>query len=117
MRSGNLRRNHGGCVEPEAGGVRLNRQRSMLEETVRAALGACRRPPAGHPVQVHVPPDLPMLQLDAVLMERLLANLSVPRAYEEYATAMLDRCGSTCVREEVLKQRVDLLRVLVMDPV
>jgi len=59
----------------EAGGVRLNRQWSMLEEVVGAALGACRRTLAGHPVQVHVPPELPLLQLDAVLMERLFTNL------------------------------------------
>ena len=59
----------------EAGGVRLNRQWSMLEEVVGAALRACRRSLAGHPVQVHVPPELPLLQLDAVLMERLFANL------------------------------------------
>ncbi|MGF6702735.1 two-component system sensor histidine kinase KdpD [Paraburkholderia sp. MM5496-R1] len=59
----------------EAGGVRLNRQWSMLEEVVGAALGACRRTLAGRPVRVHVPPDLPLLQLDAVLMERLFVNL------------------------------------------
>jgi two-component system sensor histidine kinase KdpD len=59
----------------EAGGVHLNRQWSMLEEVVGAALGACRRTLAAHPVQVHVPPELPLLQLDAVLMERLFTNL------------------------------------------
>ncbi|SKD03790.1 K+-sensing histidine kinase KdpD [Burkholderia sp. CF099] len=58
----------------EAGGVRLNRQWSMLEEIVGAALRVCRRTLAGRPVQVHVPPELPLLQLDAVLMERLFTN-------------------------------------------
>ncbi|TCG06788.1 two-component system sensor histidine kinase KdbD [Paraburkholderia steynii] len=58
----------------EAGGVRLNRQWSMLEEIVGAALRSCRRTLAGRPVQVHVPPELPLLQLDAVLMERLFTN-------------------------------------------
>jgi two-component system sensor histidine kinase KdpD len=33
----------------ESGGVRLNRQWSMLEEVVGAALGACRRALARHP--------------------------------------------------------------------
>ena len=47
----------------------------MLEEVVGAALAVCRRTLAGHPVQVRVPGDLPLIQLDAVLMERLLANL------------------------------------------
>ncbi|HEV3105366.1 MAG TPA: sensor histidine kinase KdpD, partial [Trinickia sp.] len=59
----------------EAGGVRLNRQWSMLEEIVGAALCACRRALAGRPMQVHLPPELPLLQLDAVLMERLFTNL------------------------------------------
>jgi two-component system sensor histidine kinase KdpD len=59
----------------QAGGLQLNRQWSLLEETVGAALRACRRVLAGHPVQVQLPADLPLLQLDAVLMERLFSNL------------------------------------------
>ncbi|MDR5771180.1 MULTISPECIES: sensor histidine kinase KdpD [unclassified Caballeronia] len=59
----------------QAGAVRLNRQWSMLEETVGAALNVMRRTLAGRPVQVRVPADLPLLMLDAVLMERLFANL------------------------------------------
>jgi two-component system sensor histidine kinase KdpD len=52
----------------QAGGLQLNRQWSLLEETVGAALRACRRVLARHPVQVKLPGDLPLLQLDAVLM-------------------------------------------------
>ncbi|MEQ5841656.1 DUF4118 domain-containing protein [Paraburkholderia acidicola] len=59
----------------QAGGLQLNRQWSLLEETVGAALRACRRVLARHPAQVRLPADLPLLQLDAVLMERLFANL------------------------------------------
>ncbi|WP_250512736.1 sensor histidine kinase KdpD [Caballeronia sp. INDeC2] len=59
----------------QAGAIRLNRQWSMLEETVGAALATSRRVLAGRAVQVRVPADLPLLQLDAVLMERLFANL------------------------------------------
>jgi two-component system sensor histidine kinase KdpD len=59
----------------QAGGVRLNRQWSLLEETVGAALRACRRVLADHPVEVHLPGSLPLLRLDAVLMERLFSNL------------------------------------------
>ncbi|MGH8779102.1 DUF4118 domain-containing protein [Paraburkholderia sp.] len=59
----------------QAGGLQLNRQWTLLEETVGAALRACRRVLARHPAQVRLPPDLPLLQLDAVLMERLFANL------------------------------------------
>ncbi|WP_244848352.1 sensor histidine kinase KdpD [Caballeronia sp. SL2Y3] len=59
----------------QAGAIRLNRQWSMLEETVGAALASMRRTLAGRPVQVRMPSNLPMLRLDAVLMERLFANL------------------------------------------
>jgi len=59
----------------QAGGLRLNLQWSLLEETVGAALRACRRVLNGRPVEVRLPPDLPFLHLDAVLMERLFSNL------------------------------------------
>jgi two-component system sensor histidine kinase KdpD len=59
----------------QAGSLQLNRQWTLLEETVGAALRACRRVLANHPVRVALPADLPLLQLDAVLMERLFSNL------------------------------------------
>jgi two-component system sensor histidine kinase KdpD len=59
----------------QAGGLRLNLQWLLLEETVGAALRACRRVLDGRPVEVRLPADLPFLQLDAVLMERLFSNL------------------------------------------
>ncbi|WP_321814407.1 MULTISPECIES: sensor histidine kinase KdpD [unclassified Paraburkholderia] len=59
----------------QAGSLKLNRQWTLLEETVGAALAACRRVLARHPVQVKLQEDLPLLQLDAVLMERLFSNL------------------------------------------
>jgi two-component system sensor histidine kinase KdpD len=59
----------------QAGAIRLNRQWSMLEEVVGSALAVCRRMLEGRAVHVRIPRDLPLLQLDAVLMERLFANL------------------------------------------
>ncbi|SAL50674.1 two-component system, sensor kinase protein KdpD [Caballeronia terrestris] len=59
----------------QAGGLRLNRQWTLLEETVGAALRACRRMLGDRAVDVRLPADLPLVQLDAVLMERLLSNL------------------------------------------
>ncbi|WP_322104993.1 DUF4118 domain-containing protein [Paraburkholderia sp. J41] len=59
----------------QAGSLKLNRQWTLLEETVGAALAACRRVLARHPVRVNLEAGLPLLQLDAVLMERLFANL------------------------------------------
>jgi two-component system sensor histidine kinase KdpD len=59
----------------QAGSLQLNQQWTLLEETVGAALRACKRVLAGHPVQVTLAADLPLLHLDAVLMERLFSNL------------------------------------------
>ncbi|MEX3951882.1 DUF4118 domain-containing protein [Paraburkholderia sp. EG287B] len=59
----------------QAGSLNLNRQWTLLEETVGAALAACRRVLARHPVRVKLEEGLPLLQLDAVLMERLFSNL------------------------------------------
>ncbi|WP_446904458.1 DUF4118 domain-containing protein [Burkholderia sp. YIM B11467] len=59
----------------QAGSLQLKRQWSLLEEAVGAALAACKRVLARHPARVTLPADLPLLQMDAVLMERLFTNL------------------------------------------
>ncbi|WP_269506130.1 sensor histidine kinase [Burkholderia sp. IMCC1007] len=59
----------------QAGSLQLKRQWSLLEETVGAALAACKRVLAHHPARVSLPADLPLLRMDAVLMERLFTNL------------------------------------------
>jgi len=59
----------------QAGSMRLNRQWSSIEEVVGSALSACRRTLAGRPIETRVPHDLPLVQLDAVLVERLFVNL------------------------------------------
>ncbi|MGN6315955.1 DUF4118 domain-containing protein [Trinickia sp.] len=59
----------------QEGSMRLNRQWSSVEEVVGAALSACRRMLAGRAIETRVPADLPLVQLDAVLVERLFANL------------------------------------------
>lgn len=59
----------------ESGAVQLNRQWQPLEEVVGSALGASAALLAGRPLKVHLAPDLPLLQLDAVLIERVLCNL------------------------------------------
>ncbi|WP_150623640.1 sensor histidine kinase [Pandoraea captiosa] len=59
----------------QAGGVQLNRQWQMLEEVVGTSLRACRRMLGGHEVTTRLPADLPLLRVDAVLLERLFTNL------------------------------------------
>lgn len=59
----------------QAGEVKLNRQWQPLEEVVGSSLKARRQPLSGHRVQVALPADLPLLEFDAVLIERVLCNL------------------------------------------
>ena len=59
----------------ESGNVQLNRQWQPLEEVVGSALGACAALLEGRPIRVNLAPDLPLLHLDAVMIERVLVNL------------------------------------------
>lgn len=59
----------------QAGAVQLNRAWQPLEEVVGSALAACAPSLAGRPVAVRLAPDLPLLDLDAVLIERVFVNL------------------------------------------
>ncbi len=59
----------------QSGTVRLDRQWQPLEEIVGGALRAMQTALARHRVSVALPEDLPLLELDAVLMERVLSNL------------------------------------------
>lgn len=59
----------------QAGKVKLNRQWQPLEEVVAGALRATEAALAAYAVQVKLPDDLPLLELDSVLIERVLCNL------------------------------------------
>lgn len=59
----------------EAGNVRLNQQWQPLEEVVGSALKAREQQLSGHQVRVALPADLPLIEFDAVLIERVLCNL------------------------------------------
>lgn len=59
----------------QSGTVQLDHQWQPLEEVVGSALRALQIPLAQHRVSVELPEDLPLLEFDAVLMERLLVNL------------------------------------------
>jgi two-component system sensor histidine kinase KdpD len=59
----------------QSGSVKLNRQWQPLEEVIGSALHSVSTVMTRHPVQVQLPDDLPMLEIDAVLMERVFANL------------------------------------------
>ena len=59
----------------QTGKVQLNKQWQMLEEVVGSAIRTMQHALVQHRVQVHLPHDLPLLQFDAVLIERVLCNL------------------------------------------
>ncbi len=59
----------------QAGKVALKREWQPLEDAVGAALQARATVLGGHSVRIDLPGDLPVLELDAVLMERVFNNL------------------------------------------
>jgi two-component system sensor histidine kinase KdpD len=59
----------------EAGGIALDRQPVDVGEVVGTALQRSAPVLGGHRVAVDIDPDLPMLELDAVLLEQVLVNL------------------------------------------
>ena len=59
----------------EAGAVQLKKEWHPFEEIVGAALSRMEDRLAAHPVETHFPPALPLVHLDAVLIELVLMNL------------------------------------------
>jgi two-component system sensor histidine kinase KdpD len=59
----------------ESGEVKLNLQWQPLEEVVGSALNATRAMLKQHVLEVHIPRDLPLVRIDALLIERVLVNL------------------------------------------
>jgi len=59
----------------ESGSLQLNRQWQPLEEVIGTSLQILGDSLAQHRQQMRLPPGLPLLNLDAALMERVLCNL------------------------------------------
>lgn len=85
----------------QQGGVHLQRVWLPVEELVGSALVQLRERLADHPLQTQLPADLPLLHVDAVLMERVLVNLlDNAIKYTPAGTAILVRAqrdGGACV--------------------
>ena len=58
-----------------AGDVRLRKEWQPLEEVVGSSIKLLEKHLLDHPVSVHLAADLPLLEFDAVLMERVFCNL------------------------------------------
>lgn len=59
----------------QQGSLRLKREWQPLDEVVGAALQSLAGQLVRHRIQVDLPADLPLLEIDAVLMERVFCNL------------------------------------------
>ncbi|MBC7501100.1 MAG: two-component system sensor histidine kinase KdbD [Herminiimonas sp.] len=59
----------------QSGEVRLHLEWQVLEEAVGTALRLCSSVLGQHIVTTNIPPDLPLIRFDAVLLERVLCNL------------------------------------------
>jgi two-component system sensor histidine kinase KdpD len=59
----------------QSGAVQLRREWQPIEEVVGSALQAMQPVLSGHRVLTELAPDLPLIHLDAVLIERVLCNL------------------------------------------
>ena len=57
------------------GALQLRRDWVDLRELVGRAMERLRLPLAGHGVELDIPPDLPLLHVDPVLIEQVLVNL------------------------------------------
>jgi two-component system sensor histidine kinase KdpD len=67
-----------------AGAVKLRKEWQPLEEVIGSSIKLLERNLAAHPVSVALPADLPLLEFDAVLIERVFCNLIENAA--KYAT-------------------------------
>jgi two-component system, OmpR family, sensor histidine kinase KdpD len=90
----------------ESGGVKLNLEWQSLEEVVGTALDATRGILKQHRVEVRLPPGLPLVRFDALLIERVLVNLL------ENAAKYTAPGSTVAVSAEVV---ADQLRVSVAD--
>jgi two-component system sensor histidine kinase KdpD len=59
----------------ESGALRVHREWHPLEEVVGAALGRLARSLAGRRVTVTIPPEMPLVEIDDVLIEQVFVNL------------------------------------------
>jgi two-component system, OmpR family, sensor histidine kinase KdpD len=59
----------------QTGKVKLRKEWQLLEEVIGSSLKALELPLARHCITTRLPDDLPLLEFDAVLIERVLVNL------------------------------------------
>jgi len=89
----------------QSGTVRLRREWQPLEEVVGASLRHSAAALGEHQVELRLPADLPLLHIDAVLMERVLSNLLENAA--KYSPAGSRILLATCENGDHIEITVD----------
>lgn len=59
----------------ESGALEVHKQWQSLEDVVGAALARLTRPLRDHPLTTRLPPDLPLVAIDELLVQQVLVNL------------------------------------------
>jgi two-component system sensor histidine kinase KdpD len=75
LRMSNLVTNLLDMARIQSGEIKLNQQWQPIEEVVGSALRASHSLLSKHKIQTRLPPDLPLVHFDAVLIERVFCNL------------------------------------------
>jgi two-component system sensor histidine kinase KdpD len=88
----------------QSGNVQLKREWQPLEEVIGASIHLLGKALSSHAVKVDIPADLPLLQFDAVLMERVFCNLLENAA--KYSTPDSAITLSAAVQENVVQVSV-----------
>lgn len=87
----------------EAGAVHLNKEWHPLDEVVGAALARLEERLRNHTVHTTFPPDLPMVQIDGVLLEQVVINLLENAAKYAPAGSAIDLSASAGDHEVVVE--------------
>jgi two-component system sensor histidine kinase KdpD len=82
----------------QSGEIPLNKDWHVLEEVIGCALVQLDAQLKDRPVHIHLPPDLPLVQIDPLLMERVFVNLlenavkyTPPQSPVEISTRLEDK--------------------------
>ena len=89
----------------QSGEVRLNLEWHPIEEVVGTALRSAAGSLGGRKVEVRIPADLPLVQMDAVLIERVIANLLENAV--KYAGADAHVAVDACMADNMLEVGVE----------
>ncbi|MBP7146003.1 MAG: sensor histidine kinase KdpD [Acidobacteria bacterium] len=90
----------------ESGSLELRRDWQSLEELVGSALARLRRIVDGRAIEVSIPDDLPLVPVDAVLVEQVLVNL-LENALKYSGPASPVRVGARAASGAVLVEVAD----------